>query len=162
MRYLTKLAAGIIFVMSLAGSADAQLRAIRTVDSVGLNPALPMVLQYSALPVYYKWMKELAECEGLKLPPIENFSKTRYFEVNATDFQINEERDAAFFAVTLPDTDGSADMYISLAHYLDVYIVKHEFLHIVLYYNFPDGRYTHNRSKQHPAEFFGKCGVKPN
>jgi len=156
--------------MSLASSVNAQqpdsarpaVWSIRTQDSVGLNPAAPMVGEYPALPVYFKWMKELAECEGLTLPPIEVFAKTRFFEVNASDFQINADRVESFFAVTVPQDDGSGIMYISIAHYLDVQIVKHEFLHILLYYNFPDGRYTHDRAKQHPTDYYGQCEVKPN
>lgn len=121
-----------------------------------------MVSEYAALPIYYTWMKELAACEGLKLPPIEQFAKTRYIQVNADDFQINADHSVAYYAVTVPDSTGTGIMYISLAHYIDSRIVKHEDLHILLYYNFPDGRYTHDPAKQHPSAYFGKCDVKPN
>lgn len=165
MRSLTKWLTGIIFVMSATTAVSAQSPAIykiRTASPVVLNPAVPMVSQYPALPVYIQWMKELAECEGLALPPIEEFLKTQYFQVNASDFQINDDRANTYYAVTVPDPKGSGVMYISIGHYLDSRIVKHEDLHILLLFNFPDARYTHDPAKQHPVEYFGQCDVKPN
>jgi hypothetical protein len=149
---------GIIFVMSLAIPAKAQITSIRTVGSVGINPAVPMVGSYPILPVYYRWMKELAECENLPLPPIEDFSKIKFFEVNASDFQYNDVKDNAFFAVT---DAANLVMFVSIAHVFDVWIMKHEFLHVLLYYAFPDHRYN-KENTEHPELYFGKCGVKPN
>lgn len=156
---LTKLALGIIFVMSAATSGSAQIWKIRTQEAVGIDPFAPMVGSYTAPPIYFRWMKELAACENLKLPPIEVFKQSEYFEVNANDFQINLDTTAAYYAVTVPDSTGKGVMYFSVGHVFDVRVVIHEFLHILLYFNFPDGRYTHDRDKQHPQDYFGSCGV---
>lgn len=160
MRSLTKLVMGIIFVMFAATDASAQIWSIRTQDSVGINPAVPMVGRYEPPPIYVRWMTELAVCENLKLPPLDVFKQSEYTEVNADDFVVNDDQSVAYYAVTIPDSNGKGNMFVSIGHVFDIRIMTHEFLHILLYYNFPDGRYTHDGKTQHPQKYFGTCGVK--
>lgn len=152
-------------MLSLASIANAQtIRSIRpSVDSI-LNPAIPLIGQYPSIPIYFKWMVELAACEGLKLPPLKDFEAFSFYEVNATAFQINNDTTQDYLATTVV---GEKVMFISIGYIMNRGEMMHEFLHILLYYNFPDGRYTGQDSvtgtkKNHPDQYFKKCGVNDN
>jgi hypothetical protein len=134
---------GIIFVMSSGGTANAQ-----------------SVLQYGIPPVYYQWMVELASCEHLALPPVEDFQQMKFFLIVDTHFKtVMADGDTLD---VLAVTNAPKHVIVSSSPFiLDPYIMKHEFLHYVLFYNFPDGRYN-NGKNDHPTEYFGKCEVKPD
>jgi hypothetical protein len=122
---------------------------IRTIDSVGLNELMPMISQYYPPKIYAKWLIDIATCEGLPLPSIDQISKLTFWEVNAESFQINADTTMVLLGVV----DGSNNrVYIAYPQIWDKETISHEFLHMLLRWNFGE-KYRN----QHPLEYFGKC-----
>jgi len=156
-----KWVAGLMLTASVAyGQSDSTYKPlvqnIRTVPGDSLSDNLPMVAQYKMPTVYLKWAKEIANCEGLLPLPDTLIKSIVYFEVNATDFQIND-KDAPFpFLAVSVVVDGV--MYVSVPHLLDKSVIEHEFLHFLLrLYGIVQGN-----KDTHPVRYFGKCGVGQN
>lgn len=156
----------IAIMLALASTiTNAQtIQSIRpSIDSM-ISPAAPFIGKYPALPIYFHWIVQLAICEKLKLPPAKDFASIEFYEVNTTAFQINQDTTMDYLALTVAAENV---MFISVAHVLNRGSMLHEFLHFLLYYNFPDHRYTGPDSltgtlKNHPAIYFKHCGVNDN
>lgn len=157
-KILTSLLLGLL----LSTSAQAQIiKSIQpSIDSL-ISPVEPFIKQYTIVPIYYPWMMQLAGCEKLRLPPLADFQAFKFYLVNTTAFQVNNDATLNYIAVTV---SSEKIMYISIAHVYNRGTIFHELLHILLYYNFPDGRYTgtgssKNESRNHPKKYFDRCGV---
>lgn len=162
LRILSSLLLGLMLMCSNAYGQN--IKSIQpTLDSI-ISPDAPFLSKYSVIPIYYAWMIQLATCEKLSLPPITDFKAFRFIAVNATAFHVNNDTSADYLAITVAK---EKIIYFSIAHVLNRALVFHEFLHILLYYNFPDGRYTGvdpviGTMKNHPPKYFLHCGVDNN
>jgi hypothetical protein len=125
--------------------------AIRIVDSVGLSELDPMISQYNPPHVYGKWLRSLAECEGLPMPTEAQVSKLTFFIVNAESFQINGDTVNIMLGVVDPSLNR---IYIALPQMWDQETIKHELLHMLLRW-----KYGELYLNQHPTKYFAYCGM---
>lgn len=151
----------LVFLFCVASKMEAQVnphpgwyvQQIRTKDSVGIDEAIPMIGQYQPPRIYAKWLAEIVACEGLPFPTREQLEGLTFWEVNASDFQVND--DTRHTAVGVSDPPAGR-MYVSIAFIWSEETIKHEFLHFLL-------RWTFGMAYQggHPLEYYAKCGMHP-
>jgi hypothetical protein len=121
---------------------------------------LPIVSEYLMTEEYDRWWHEIAECEGLWLPI--DYMRVRYFQVNAVHFYDKDHPslfrgiDGVTYVNWAVGTSYLAEgaMFIALPNREEPYVVKHEMLHFLLYWNgIPPGK------DQHPAPYYTQCGM---
>lgn len=119
----------------------------------------PVILEYPAPPEYERWWQEIADCEGMKLPP--EHLNVRYFAVNGREFGIAGFwywiRGTVNWAIGYSSPD-KGEMYIAFPYLDEEYLFKHEALHFLQYYA--------GEQIGHPVERYGRdgvgmCGVMP-
>lgn len=156
MRLLTRLLIGIIFVMP--GAVGAQQSHMEKLPWVVTTPALdenlPEVSEYSRPQVYRKWLDELAACEGLAINETEA-AEISYFVVNGTYFILPSYGITSYLAMS---SASGRFIGMSLPTMWQESYVKHEYLHLLLAWNFGK-KYSNPAVITHPIEYYGKCGV---
>lgn len=107
------------------------------------------IVAYAQPVIYAVWWQEIAECEGLDLPP-QLARLVKFYEVKAQNFiPVGEQAD---LGATFPR---EMQIFLASPYVWNPKLVKHEMLHILLWVN------GLNFGPYHPAEFFDVCGLAP-
>lgn len=145
-------------LMLIASTAMAQDTVmVKTKDSTRLNTAFPMLAEYPRPAIYNTWFKRIADCEGLSLPPQAEIDKIKFVVVNYESFQANLSG-IEYDAIML---NRQHTMIVRLPSVWDYDVIAHEFLHFVLWYHFGN-LYEAGSNNTHPAQYFGKCNIRPS
>lgn len=138
---------GALCIASLAGAQE-RPEPILTFEPRA-DSTVPVVREFAAPPIYFKWWQEIADCEGLDLP-LQRVGAIQFFEVLDTTFTPtggNEDLGATVTEVS--------QVFLATPQVWNEQTVKHEMLHNILdWAGFDFGVY-------HPAEFFERCGLVP-
>lgn len=137
--------------------AGSQMRTFRVrADVAMIDTAFPASSSYIPDKVYDRWWHEIAECEGLPLPPF--YALVRWHQINASFFADSagaavEEKAGAniswFAAVSYLNT---WQTFVALPYRYVEEVIKHEMLHWLL-------RWHAAITQGHPSPYFGRCGV---
>lgn len=122
-----------------------------TENAEKLDPTLPWISEYKAPPIYYSWIQELAQCEGLPFN-LDRVKKIQWFQVNGPDF-IPFGVPYVVYGITYAEAfDGQT--YVAYSLIWNRQLVKHEALHSLLKMA---GVPTWN---EHDPRYFERCGIK--
>lgn len=125
-------------------------------DTVRLNPAYQDIAQFRPPPIYQEWLKRIAVCEDLQIPPKDELDKLNFYLVNHENFRqdtLSVAADAILYA-------RKHLILIRIASVYDYQVVAHEFLHFLLWYTY--GNKYQPPNEVHPYKYFGKCNIRPN
>jgi hypothetical protein len=152
----------ILLGLFLASNAGAQTVAHRFAvpdTAARMVSWLPAVSEYSPRPDYDRWWHEIADCEGLPLPPMYRY--VTFVQINAPHFYDKDHpqlfwKDGVqyvYWAIAQSNL-GEGLMFVSVLHRDEAYTIKHEMLHFILFWNGikpgDDG---------HPMPYFSQCGM---
>lgn len=129
---------------------------ITTPDTTRYNPGIPMLSEYSRPPIYDRWFKQIAACEGLPLPPQSEIDKITYVVVNSDRFS-SDSTGVLYDAVML---NRKYLMIVRLPSVWDYDVIAHEFLHFILWYQY--GTKYEVSPNIHPSQYFSRCNIRPN
>lgn len=125
-----------------------------------LRPGWKLVLlEYPEPPEYERWWHEIADCEGLPLPP--EHLNVRYFAVNGREFVIPDiyywVRGLANWAIgySLPE---KGEMYLAFPYLDEEYLFKHEAVHFLQFWA---GEQAGHPVSRIGVDGIGKCGIVP-
>ena len=140
---LTKLFAGIIFVMSLSGCAVAQYTDLQN------RPVTP--LRMTVPPAIYKaWWNEIAECEGVPAPP--EFDSVVWVIIPANRFKVAGDT-THYEAITFTP---QPRIFVNQEGLFDRGLIQHEEMHAILFF-----LYGNKYVGRHPMPYYKQCGLVP-
>lgn len=150
----------LVFALAIIGPAiaGAQLHTFRVPKALAMvDTTFPGSSSYIPDKVYDRWWHEIADCEGLTLPPL--YSSVRWYQINALVF-------ADSVTASADETAGKPVSWLAAGSYLlelQIFvalpyryteeIIKHEMLHWLLFWNGIS-------MGGHPAPYYGRCGVR--
>lgn len=145
MRHLTKLLAGIIFVISAFGCASSQ----SVITDINGAP-IPLLRMTTTPQIYEQWWREIAACEALPLPP--EHRDVVWVVVPANEFKVSgDSLNRTFNALTMSPW---VRIFINQSGLFNRGLVTHEQVHALLFWAYGQKYVT-----KHPEPYYSKCGL---
>jgi hypothetical protein len=109
------------------------------------------VTEYSAPFIYSLWWSEIAACQGAPMPDGQMQKSVQWFVVASNHFTLDDNQ-GGILAGTYPD---AATIYMGQPYVFDEGTVKHEMLHMMLFWA------GYRFKNFHPKELFERpdCGI---
>lgn len=134
---------------------DSAQYTIHPTDTVRLSNSIGTYSEFTRPHAYDVWLKELVACEGLPMPPKEELDRIRFFAINSKSFYLgNDYTELAGLTYNKLHL-----IFFAMPYVFTESIVKHEYLHFVLWYTF-GSKYDFGSGNTHPTEYFNRCGIR--
>lgn len=152
--YAEMFAFGVCVLPAITKTCEAQqgrppfMQTFQTRNEAKLDPSLPWMSEYRPPFIYQVWWREIADCEGLKIPP-DSLKQVQYFQVNAPSF-VPEDVPYVVYAVTYEN----GQTFVAEPYIWNESLVKHEFLHTLLRWAGDPLWYEHDPKR------FMSCGLR--